>query len=659
MKLKHKLLLIFFSITLIPIFLTALSASLIASNALEQQRFDQLTAVREGKKSQIQDYFTARRNDIELLSHTVQNVLDTTSFDTLNRSAHALNEYFAEYIKRYQYYDLFLIHPNGEVFYTVTREADYQSNLQTGPYSHSGLGRLFAKVNASGEYALEDFSRYAPSNDAPAAFIGYPFSMRNGETYVLALQLSIEKINEVMQSREGMGDTGESYLVGSDKLMRSDSFLDPKNHSVNASFGGNVRNNGVDTEAVSAALNGRTETQIILDYNGEEVLSAYTPIQVGETRWVLLSEINKSEAFGPVYDMYWVIACVLVLTILAVLVISIGTTISIIKPLGGEPEQMHEMTEQVANGDLTFKFDPTQNHHGIYGAMHRMVDSLQSLIGDIIHSSGILASTAEQTSASSLQAKASLMEQKKSIEMVATAVEEMSMSVTEVAQNALDVAGATQSAKTQSGQANLMLDETVNSMNKLGENINGASEVIRQLDNDSQSISSVMEVISGIAEQTNLLALNAAIEAARAGEQGRGFAVVADEVRQLAQKTQVSTQDIASLIQKLQSAAKEAVGVMEQSQQTAQTTIEKASATAEAINEVDRNIESISQMSSLIAQSAEEQSTVTQEISQSITRINDAAGENHQSAEEASKASEQISQLAVSLNNVSLKFKMV
>ncbi|MCJ8270976.1 MAG: cache domain-containing protein, partial [Psychrosphaera sp.] len=210
MKLKQKLLIIFFSITLIPILITGLAASNIASSSLEALTFEHLRAIREAKKSEVLSYFSDRKNDIELLSSTVKGLLDTSSVDALNQSAHANQSYFDQYIKGYQYYDLFLIDQSGQIFYTVTREADYQSNLTTGPYRDSGLGELFKDVSSNNQYSMNDFSRYAPSNNDPASFIAYPFKIDTGETIILALQLSIDKINAVMQQREGMGDTGES-----------------------------------------------------------------------------------------------------------------------------------------------------------------------------------------------------------------------------------------------------------------------------------------------------------------------------------------------------------------------------------------------------------------------------------------------------------------
>ena len=144
--------------------------------------------------------------------------------------------YFDDYVEKYGYYDLFLISPNGDVFYTVAKEADYQTNIISGVYSTSGLGNLTREVVSTGRFGFADFEPYAPSNGEPAAFMAQPL-VHDGEIeMIIALQLPLEGINFVMSERTGMGETGESYLIGSDMLMRSDSFLDPVNHTVMASF---------------------------------------------------------------------------------------------------------------------------------------------------------------------------------------------------------------------------------------------------------------------------------------------------------------------------------------------------------------------------------------------------------------------------------------
>jgi len=174
-------------------------------------------------------------------------------------------DFYSKYITKYGYYDLFLIHPEGSVFYTVGHEADYGTNMISGTYSSSNLGRLVQDGLKSKQFGLADFEPYAPSNNEPCAFIAQPILGNNGEVEVMvALQLSLESVNNIMQEREGMGKTGETYLVGSDKLMRSDSFLDSTNYSVIASFA-DPNKGSVDTDAVTEVLAGNTGEQVIID----------------------------------------------------------------------------------------------------------------------------------------------------------------------------------------------------------------------------------------------------------------------------------------------------------------------------------------------------------------------------------------------------------
>jgi len=658
MNLKHKLLITFLSIALIPTIAVGLIASYISSTALEEQAFSQLISVREIKKSQVEDYFSERKGDIEILAATLQKTLDFSSLNALKTSADYQHDFFEKFINTYGYYDFFIIDNTGDIFYTVTKEADYQTNLLTGAYNHSGLGTLYKKVSQGSEFAMSDFSRYAPSNNEPAGFIALPFFSENGTPIVIALQLSIDKINTLMQQRAGMGDTGESYLVGSDLLMRSDSYLDPDGHSVIASFAGNVKNNGVNTEAAQLAIAGQTGNKIITDYNGNPVLSAYTAIDVNGIKWALLSEIDVAEAFEPMYEMYWNIAYVIAFCLFTIIAVALLTSKSILRPLGGEPNEMQRISETIADGDLMITFNDHDNHSSVYGAMQRMTSHLRTIISEIIHDSNNLTNVAMETSALSLQSSTSLLDQKSNIEQVATAVEEMSMSINEVAQNAASVAHSAQNASSSSGLANDKISESISGLSHLGTEINQASNIIQDLKNDSNEIGSVLEVIRGIAEQTNLLALNAAIEAARAGEQGRGFAVVADEVRTLASKTQESTKNIELMIEKLQKASNDAVQAMIVSRDVCQTSIDNTRDVAEVVTTMNGEIASISEMSELIAAAVEEQSCVSTEISKNVTAISDVAYENSASAEQVSVSSKDISNIADTLNQLTLRFRV-
>ncbi|WP_259365581.1 hypothetical protein [Pseudoalteromonas sp. 5Ae-yellow] len=199
------------------------------------------------------------------------------------------DRFFTEYIQKYDYYDVFLINNNGLIYYTQARESDYQTNILKGKYASSNLGDLIKEVKQSKSFSIADYKPYAPSNGEPAAFIAIPV---DGSDTIVALQLSSKGTNQIMGVREGMGETGESYLVGEDKLMRSDSYLDPEGHSLKASFAGTVTNNGADTEAVNLALNAQHGTKIIKDYNGNNVLSAFDSIKIGDFSWIILSEID-------------------------------------------------------------------------------------------------------------------------------------------------------------------------------------------------------------------------------------------------------------------------------------------------------------------------------------------------------------------------------
>jgi len=257
-------------------------------------------------------------------------------------------DYFGHYIEKYQYYDLFLIHPKGEVFYSVTREADYKTNMVNGKYASSGLGKLTRQVLKTKQNGVFDFAPYAPSNDEPASFIAQPILDGEGEVQlIVALQLSLDAINKIMLQREGMGETGETYLVGPDKLMRSNSPLDQKNHSVVASFA-DPSKGSVDTDATRNALAGKKGSEIVTGYYGDEVLSAYTPLKIDGLSWVLIAEITRDEAFGLIVTLQKMMILIAVLSIIAIMITAWFMAGSIVKPL----KQVVDIFRCIGEGNL-------------------------------------------------------------------------------------------------------------------------------------------------------------------------------------------------------------------------------------------------------------------------------------------------------------------
>jgi len=317
LKRPYKVVLVVMALGVVPFVTIGTMSLLKSSSKLTAQVFDQLEGLRQTKKKQILTFFKEREHDLNVLCDIIKNFRNEMGPAW---APQAMEDFFSKYIKEYEYHDLLIIRPDGEVLYSVAREADYGTNLITGAYAGSNLGKLVQRVIRSGTFGMADFAPYAPSNNEPAAFVAEPVRTGDGVDLVVALQLSIEAINAIMTERTGLGKTGETYLVGQDMLMRSDSFLDPVNRSIRASFK-DPEKGAVNTEASREALAGKSGEKIITDYNGNLVLSAYTPISVEDLRWALIAEMDVAEAFQTIDTLTWLIGIVAVLgmsTIVAV-----------------------------------------------------------------------------------------------------------------------------------------------------------------------------------------------------------------------------------------------------------------------------------------------------------------------------------------------------
>ena len=322
--------------------------------------------------------------------------------------------------------------------------------------------------------------------------------------------------------------------------------------------------------------------------------------------------------------------------------------------------RVSDVADAISRGDVSRRCDIVS--HDLVGeiinSFNGMAQNLCSMIGEITGSTAQLAAAAEQLTTITEHTSHGIRQQQAEIDQVATAVNEMVATVQEVARNAEQAAHAAQSADQSAKSGALVATEAMGGIDALVNEVEKSAAVIHELEAESENIGMVLDVIKGIAEQTNLLALNAAIEAARAGEQGRGFAVVADEVRTLASRTQKSTQEIHTMIERLQSGASNAVKVMESARAQGKKGVDQVEKAAESLAEIAGAVATINDMNTQIASAAEEQSAVAEEINRNVVNISQAAVQSANGSAQTASSSEDLARLAGQLQSLVGRFKM-
>ena len=315
---------------------------------------------------------------------------------------------------------------------------------------------------------------------------------------------------------------------------------------------------------------------------------------------------------------------------------------------------------KMASGDFTHRISVQSNDEigQIAASAAKLQADMSAIVKSINQSVFKLSAAAEEMAHITEKSNQALMNQHNETEQVATAMNEMTATVHEVAQNTQLAAESASQASIEVGTGQKVVEESIRSIASLVQKVERAADVIHQLETNSREIGSVLDVIRSIAEQTNLLALNAAIEAARAGEQGRGFAVVADEVRVLAQRTQKSTEEIQKMIQRLQAGAQEAVVAMTQSRSQADVTRDTAAKAGQVLTSITRAVASINDMNALIASAAEEQNAVAEEINRNIVNISTAAEATAESSTHTAKSSEDLRNVAEELKHTVSRLKV-
>ncbi len=620
-------------------------------------------------------------------------------------------DFFTRYKERYKFENLYLMNPDGFLFFSVEKGKDYRTNMVTGPYKNTNLGRLFAGVLKNKKPGMADYEKYSPLDNKIAAFIAVPILSEDGEVeVVVAAQLSVSQINKIMD-KKGLGKNTETYLLGMKKMMFRSKVTDAKSAIINPKI-------KADKKDIDNALKEK-RVGVYKNYNGKSVLRSVSEITVSPAKagkvikWAVVAEVDEDEVNRPIRNLIlkWLLLFFLTLVVVAIVAYLISRTLTV------QVNHIMDLFNEIGMGNFEARTPVTsQDELGLMASsLNAMLDNTLSLIQsseerDTMQASvmkllteisglaeGNLASRAEvtedftgaiadsfndmaeqlgrvvrnvkdvtiQISATSHEVRSSTENLAETSEMQAVqvsdaiaAINEMAASIQQVAENAAQSAQVSEGSKTHATEGATAVRDTNSAMESIREHVQETARAIKRLGESSQEVGNIVQLIGDIADRTSILALNASIQAAMAGEAGRGFAVVAEEVQRLAERSTNATQQIDTLIKNIQGEINEAGTSMEESIQRVVEGSKLADNAYTKLQEIENITTNLGELIQSISMASKQQARASENIAKTMQEVGEVSSHTSAAGRQTAISMKNLAETSDQLNESVSVFKL-
>lgn len=644
LSIASRLMIGFLAISLIPCILLTYVSNRLATQSLEKGLRSRLLAVSAAKSLELNNFIRERRGNLAVLGQiaTTQSAVlemaraldagDAAAAQEVRRRAEPNMRLFCE---TYGYDNLYLFDVAGRALLRLNDGLETGESLLAGPLRDTELAEVFRRARALLQGEVSDFQEY-PGLSAPALFLAQPVLKDGVLIGVAALQVGNAEIYRGFRDYSGLGETGEA-VVG---MLRDGEvvYVSPMRYKSDAAFRHRVALGGADGRAMQRAVLGEHGYGRVLDYRGEPVVAAWSYIPA--FRWGLNVKQDSSEAFALIDQQFWAVRALLAATALAVAFVAWRMARSITRPI----RQAAMMADRVAAGDLTATCQ--ERAPGEIGllltAVRTMTQDLRSLIGRIQKSSIALLSTATEIAATSRQQEQSVYEYGASTNEAAAAVNEISATSQELLRTMTEVNEVVRRTAQQAATGRDGLTGMDRTMRQLAESTGSIGSKLSVISERAANINMVVTTITKVADQTNLLSINAAIEAEKAGEYGLGFLVVAREIRRLADQTAVATLDIERMVKEMQYSVSAGVMEMDKFSEQVRAVVSEVQLIGGRLGEVIAGVQGMDERFDQVTEGMRVQSQGADQIREAMLRLSEVAGQTSSSIREFNSATDHL-----------------